>query len=120
MHLFMIRADDAHAFAHLHPVATDSSAQPDFTVAMPPLPAGTYHIYGDVVHETGFERTLVASLTLGENRPTAAAKADPDDTWYVGDASRTTSTTLADGSTMTCWISREQIRAGQEETIREG
>ena len=118
MHLFMIRADDAHAFAHLHPVATDSSAQPDFTVAMPPLPAGTYHIYGDVVHETGFERTLVASLALGENRPTAAAKADPDDAWYVGDASRTTSKTLADGSTMTCWISREQIRAGQEETIR--
>jgi hypothetical protein len=105
MHLFLVRADDARAFAHLHPIATDSSANPRFVVALPPLPAAEYRAYGDVVHETGFERTLVGTLTLDAPRPAAVGEGeqiqpDPDDAWYVGDASRERLAPLADGSTM--------------------
>lgn len=126
MHLFLVRTEDARAFAHLHPVPHDTSAIPEFTTRVPPLPAGTYNVYGDVVHETGFERTLVGSLTLSEPKaadtrsPTAGARtADPDDAWYVGDASREKVARLEDGSMMQLEIEPNGlVQAGREETIR--
>ena len=126
MHLFLVRTEDARAFAHLHPVPQDTSAIPVFATRVPPLPAGTYNVYGDVVHETGFERTLVGSLALSEpnaadarRRPSAARTADPDDAWYVGDASREKTARLDDGSTMQLEIVPNGfIQAGREETIR--
>jgi hypothetical protein len=115
-----VRAGDATAFAHLHPAALDSSANPRFAVSVPALPAGRYHVYGDVVHETGFERTLVGSLTLGQ--PTgrdARASADPDDAWFVGTASRERGVRLADGATMSLEIvPNGVIEAGREQTLR--
>jgi hypothetical protein len=80
MHLFLIRADDLDAFAHLHPVATDSLT---FTASLPPLPAGGYHVFADVVHENGFAETIVQSLTLGAP-PRSSAPGDPDDAVYEG------------------------------------
>jgi len=126
MHVFLVRTEDARAFAHLHPVPQNTSAIPVFATRVPPLPAGTYNVYGDVVHETGLERTLVGSLTLGEPkaadaRPqtSAARPADPDDAWFVGDASREKTTRLADGSTMQLEFAPDGIiRADREETIR--
>jgi hypothetical protein len=121
MHLFLVRIEDARAFAHLHPVPQDASAIPEFTTRVPPLPAGTYNVYGDVVHETGFERTLVGSLTLSEPKSadTRASTADPDDAWYVGDASREKVARLDDGSTMQLEIvPNGLVQAGREETIR--
>ena len=121
MHLFVIR-DDAGAFAHLHPRALDSSTTPTFETRLPPLPAGTYRLYGDVVHETGLERTLVGSVTLDSAvaSPRAGSRlADPDDAWYVGDASRDRSMRLADGSTMDLQLDPNgTVHAGREETIR--
>jgi hypothetical protein len=118
MHLFLVHADDARAFAHLHPQAVDTSAIPPFTTPLPPLPAGKYHVFADVVHETGFERTLVGSLPLGDSVGRRLTS-DPDDGWHVGDASREKTTRLADGSTMTLDIEPNGlIRAGREETIR--
>jgi hypothetical protein len=78
MHLFLMR-EDAGAFAHLHPVSIDSSA---FDTPLPPLPAGRYRAFADVTHESGFARTLVASVVLPEPADTAAL--DPDDGWFVG------------------------------------
>ena len=121
MHLFLVRAEDATAFAHLHPQAGDSSANPLFSTSLPPLPAGRYHVYGDVVHETGFERTLVGSLDLTPPGDTNVARSagDPDDAWFVGPASRERTTTLSDGSTMTLdVIPNGVIRAGREEALR--
>ena len=120
MHLFLVRAGDAGAFAHLHPAALDSSANPPFSVHLPPLPAGTYHVYGDVVHETGFERTLVGSLSIPQQRAAVSATpADPDDAWFVGAASRERSVRLGDGSTMSLEIvPNGAIEAGREETLR--
>ncbi len=79
MHLFVIRADDAGAFAHLHPVSTDSSS---FESPLPPLPAGHYRFFADVTHESGFARTLVAEADLPP--PGAVPALDPDDAWFIG------------------------------------
>lgn len=122
MHLFLVRADDARAFAHLHPVAADSGAVPRFTTRLPPLPAGRYHAFGDVVHETGFERTLVGSLTvpegLSEGVP-ARRLADPDDAWFAGDASRESAVPLGDGSMMRLdLVPAGLVEAGRDATIR--
>lgn len=118
MHLFLVRADDARAFAHLHPLAQDSSAVPGFAAAMPPLAAGRYHAFGDVVHETGFERTLVGSLTVA-GAPAAGRPSDPDDAWYIGDATRESSVRLADGSVMRMALEPNGVlEAGHERTIR--
>jgi hypothetical protein len=104
MHLFLVR-DDVGAFAHLHPSASDTSANPGFVAVLPPLPTGSYRVYGDVVHETGFERTLVGALEIdsavaGSTRR-GGVLPDVDDAWFVGDATRTRTAVLADGSIMT-------------------
>ncbi|HET9455464.1 MAG TPA: hypothetical protein VFO66_14365 [Gemmatimonadaceae bacterium] len=119
MHLFLVRAEDARAFAHLHPVAVDSSAVPDFRTALPPLPAGDYHAFGDVVHETGFERTLVGTLTIPTDSMQPWRPADSDDGWFVGDASRENTVTLADGARMRLELVPDGIvEAGRDQSIR--
>lgn len=120
MHLFLVRAGDARAFAHLHPQPIDSSPIPAFATRLPPLPSGEYHVYGDIVHETGFERTLIGRLSLDSLAVRAPREvADPDDAWFVGDASRERTTRLQDGSTMELELDPNGIiPAGREETIR--
>ena len=56
MHLFLMREPGLDAFAHLHPVAQGDDR---FLATLPPLPAGSYRVYADVVHESGFPQTLV-------------------------------------------------------------
>ncbi|MGH7680162.1 MAG: hypothetical protein ACRENU_16955, partial [Gemmatimonadaceae bacterium] len=120
MHLFLVRAEDARAFAHLHPLALDSSANPQFRAALPPLPGGTYHVFGDVVHQTGFERTLVGTLTVPTRQMSSVGtRTDPDDAWYSGHASRGGSAVLDDGTTMDLEVNPAgTISAGQEVAIR--
>lgn len=116
MHLFLVRADDARGFAHLHPKPVDTSAVPAFTTPVPALPAGTYHVFGDVVHETGFERTMVGSVQIPD-KATPSGRADPDDGWFAGAASPNDSTRLADGTIM--WLKRGPPvpTAGEELTL---
>ncbi|HEV8150065.1 MAG TPA: hypothetical protein VGP61_07785 [Gemmatimonadales bacterium] len=83
MHLFLVRESDASAFAHLHPVSADSVS---FSTPLPPLPAGRYRVFADITHESGFARTLTASVELPPPLAAAAARGDPDDAWFVGDA----------------------------------
>lgn len=86
MHLFLIREPDLDAFAHLHPVR---QARDDFKVALPPLPAGRYRVYADVVHESGFPQTLVDTVTIPEGGAKSPAEAaltpDPDDSWQTAE-----------------------------------
>jgi hypothetical protein len=84
MHMFLVREPDLGAFAHVHPVPR-STASAVFDVALPPLPAGRYRVYGDIVHESGYAQTLISSATLG-NSDHAAGGADLDDTWSAGAA----------------------------------
>jgi len=120
MHLFLVRWDDARAFAHLHPVPADTGALPVMRAQLPPLPGGRYHVYGDVVDETGFERTLVASLTMpdGPAASNANAPTDRDDAWFQGDATSAPVVRLDDGSVMRLDVAPTGlIRARQELTL---
>jgi hypothetical protein len=119
MHLFLVRSDDARAFAHLHPRALDSGAVPSFSASLPPLPAGDYHVFGDVVHETGFERTLVGTLMLPAPDGARRQSADADDAWFVGDVSHEGSVTLSDGSRMQIELAPAgTVEAGRDLTFR--
>ena len=79
VHLFLIGATD-RSMAHLHPRAIDSL---NFDAALPPLPAGTYHLYADLVHETGFTQTLADTIEIGAPRSAAWRPTDPDDAWHA-------------------------------------
>ena len=57
-----------------------------FDLTLPPLPAGRYRLYGDIVHESGYAQTLVAGVDLGEPPMPAVSGADPDDSWLESHA----------------------------------
>ncbi|HKS04680.1 MAG TPA: hypothetical protein VJR92_00070 [Gemmatimonadaceae bacterium] len=115
MHMFVIDSSGGRAFAHLHPVTSDSST---FTSPLPPLPTGRYTVFGDIVHASGFTQTLVASIELTAPQ-TAAARADGDDSFTTRSASATLlRATLDDGSTLTWLASSESIVAGQDADLR--
>jgi len=98
MHLFLVRDSTLDGFAHLHPLPLDSIT---FETHLPPLEPGRYRAYADIVHESGFAETLVATFDLddwaGTWRPT-----DPDDAWTTGNGKRGMGNVvgLTDGSTM--------------------
>lgn len=79
MHLFLVREPGLDAFAHLHPVPRGS--QERFEAALPPLPAGRYRVYGDVVHESGFPQTLTDVVEIPATP--AGPATDPDDSWHL-------------------------------------
>lgn len=108
MHAFVVRAGDMAAFAHIHPVPVHTDT---FAVPLPPLPAGTYHLYADIVHESGFAETLVDTVridahTAGGADASPGLAADPDDAWWTGAAARPdavgvpVSVRLRDGTTL--------------------
>ncbi|CAN5632242.1 hypothetical protein BH23GEM1_BH23GEM1_11800 [soil metagenome] len=79
MHMFVI-SDDLRAFAHLHPSTSDTVT---FTAWRPPLPGGSFHVYGDVVHESGFAQTLTAPLELRARTAEPSSGSRGDDSWHV-------------------------------------
>ena len=80
MHMFLVKDDDLGAFAHVHPLPNDDGRS--FDVAFPPLPGGTYRVYGDIVFESGFAQTLVDEVVV-PTRPlvTPVELRDADDSW---------------------------------------
>jgi hypothetical protein len=99
MHLFLVGASD-QAVAHLHPLPVDSTT---FEAALPPLPAGTYYVFADIVHETGFSQTLTDTLALPAAAQPAWAPSDPDDAWLAGESG----TTIA-------WSRPAELRSGTD------
>jgi len=101
MHLFLVADSSGDGFAHLHPLARDLTT---FEASLPPLPAGRYKVYGDVVHDNGFAETLVAMAELGAAGGSDWRRSDPDDSWLepaaAGDPTARAAR-LADGATMT-------------------
>lgn len=61
MHLFLVRWPAMDAVFHLHP---EQTAPGYFALSMPSLKAGTYRIYGDIVHDSGFGETAVGETVL--------------------------------------------------------
>jgi hypothetical protein len=72
MHLYAIRQPGMDAVFHLHPTQSGSH----FLIDLPAMPPGTYTLYGDVVHATGFPETLVTTLTIPAGIPAAPAGTD--------------------------------------------
>lgn len=115
MHMFLVREPELDAFAHVHPVRMDSLR---FRTTLPAdLPAGTYRVYADVVHESGFPRTFVEKVTIPAAPQGVAAAVDADDSWRVGGPGAGSAVRLEDGSTMT-WERDAQLAAGRETTLR--
>ena len=85
MHMFLIRVGDAGVIAHLHPRRLSFDT---FESDLPALPSGRYFMFADVVHESGFQRTLVDTIDVGVAPVNSvaltgahAAAADGDDAW---------------------------------------
>jgi hypothetical protein len=119
VHLALVRIDSSGVLAHLHP------SMPDFATmraVLPPLPAGRYRIFADVVHETGFERTLVDSLRLAQPTPaTGVAALDPDDAWFLGPVAHVTragATSHAAGDVSVGWLGPAMPVAGRTGVLR--
>ena len=83
MHLFLVREPGLDTLAHLHPIALTPAAL-DFDAVLPPLPPGRYRVYGDIVHESGYAQTLVASIEMNDQGGTPGAPTDEDDSWFSG------------------------------------
>jgi len=135
MHLFVIAEDGRSNFAHLHPTTTDSVS---FTSVLPPLPAGRYRVFADVLHATGFTQTLAATISLdapsAEGSASASASAsattsatkgtpvaltDADDAWVTGLLADTAAVaTLADGATVQWLGAAAPHIAGEEAELR--
>jgi hypothetical protein len=49
------------AVFHLHPIPSEEAG---FSETLPAMPAGTYHLYADVVFRNGFPETETASLAI--------------------------------------------------------
>jgi hypothetical protein len=61
MHLFLIAMPGMERMWHLHPERTEEGA---FAEDLPPMPAGQYQVFADVVDERGFPWTLVGTIDL--------------------------------------------------------
>ncbi len=61
MHLYVIRIPAMDMVWHLHPERQESDT---FVQQLPPMPAGRYALYGDIVHANGLGETATAELDL--------------------------------------------------------
>jgi hypothetical protein len=109
MHLFLIEKQTGRGFAHLHPVRDDG-----FRAALPPLPTGEYHIYGDVTHESGLTETWVSEINLQESA--GSAEADKDDAFLLGNPTGD-KVMLSDGATIS-WENKSRFAVDRETTLR--
>lgn len=96
VHLFLV--GDAGAFAHLHPTTVDSVT---FSTTLPPLPAGHYAVFADIVQESGFDQTLVADIAMPA-QATRWVASDSDDAWSLATpiSINGVKVVLADGSVL--------------------
>jgi hypothetical protein len=111
MHLFMVRRGDRNVLAHLHPVSVDSL---DFVTGLGGMPAGQYDVYADVVHETGFPQTMVATADVPEG---GGELRDPDDALFVGEPAGATFQ-LPDGATVEWDRPDEPLVANEDARLR--
>jgi hypothetical protein len=80
MHTFMVRLPGLDAFAHLHPDRRDTLR---YQAALPPLPAGKYLLYSDIVYRSGYAETLTDTVDIPEKPAAAYVPLDTDDSWLV-------------------------------------
>lgn len=108
MHLYAIREPKLDAAFHLHPNRVSPGK---FSLQLPPMPAGRYRLFADVVHESGFPETLTSAIELAT--PTPGPAASPDDAGAIFQASGL----LPDGAKVTL-ESPSAPKAGQPVSLR--
>ena len=116
MHLYAIRWPEMDAVFHLHPNYVGDG---NLRSTLPIMPAGTYHLFGDIVHRSGFPETLTATLVVPPDASRApldgedASAAPPP--LSAGDLG--TRYKLPDGFTMV-WDRPATLTAGTAELFR--
>jgi hypothetical protein len=113
MHLFLVADGGKAAMAHLHPETRDSVT---FTSVLPGLPSGTYRVFADIVHRSGFTQTLTSNLAV-PSIATVTSLTDTDDSWTAADAADSTQSKLDDGTLLT-WRRDGPIVAKEEAGLR--
>jgi hypothetical protein len=119
MHAFLIREPGLDVFAHVHPAPI---ARDTFLVLLPPLPPGSYRLYAEIVHESGFAQTLTHAVEIDAAAVAAVASPPPldaDDSWWAGVAAAAgeAMVTLDDGATIR-WQREEEPVAGRPIELR--
>lgn len=61
MHLYMLREPALDVVLHVHPEQVRAG---EFRLDLPSMPAGSYKLYADIVHENGLPETLLASVRI--------------------------------------------------------
>jgi hypothetical protein len=61
MHLYLLREPGLDVVYHLHPDLVNPGV---FQLSLPTMPAGTYKLYADIVHENGFPETVAGSVVV--------------------------------------------------------
>jgi hypothetical protein len=119
MHLFLVREPALDVFAHIHPERVDSAS---FAVGLPPLPAGSYRVYADILHESGMSQTLTDIVQIPQGATAVEAGLAPtgsDEGWWTAStppARPGGTASLQDGSVM-IWETMDGLRAGAETTL---
>jgi hypothetical protein len=117
MHLYLVRWPAMDLIFHLHPQMADAGL---FRLDLPTLPAGSYKLYADVVHEDGFPETMTAQMDLPTiaGRALAGDDAEGASTPISQGAGTTTSFTLPDGYKMTWFRENGALQAKHPELFR--
>jgi hypothetical protein len=73
MHLYVMRLPELDRVWHLHP---EMSGPGVFEHSLPPMPAGRYALFGDLVHENGFPETVTTEFTVAADLPGSPLSGD--------------------------------------------
>ncbi|HLJ35889.1 MAG TPA: hypothetical protein VKU38_19685, partial [Ktedonobacteraceae bacterium] len=98
MHLILVAQPGMERMWHLHPDLADTDT---FSEKLPPMPAGQYEVFADIVDRSGYPWTLVGNVELPEVKGTALA--GDDSAWEgsrVVPRSETTVAQLPNGARM--------------------
>ena len=105
MHLFLIRTPQLDLFYHLHPVPDKGGV---FLDDLPPIAAGHYRVFADIVRVSGFPDTLTAEIDIPETagKPlsgddsTVTTAPISSDSQNAKDANASLISSLSDGTRM--------------------
>jgi hypothetical protein len=114
-HLFLARVDTAGVLAHLHPEQVEFET---LRGPLPPLPAGRYRVFADIVHESGFQRTLVDSFTLAAPLAASTSHLDRDDAWFTGPLVPVTAAAALGDQITLAWAGDAQPVVGRTGVLR--
>jgi hypothetical protein len=106
MHLYALREPAMDAVFHLHPEQVHPGV---FELPLPPMPAGRYILFADIVHEGGLGETPVGEIEVDGKEGTPMTGDNSGGVVHPGE--RTSE--LADGSRMVWVRDDEALRPGQ-------